>query len=204
MSVNCIGIAGYMGAGKSEACRMLAEEGYAIVDGDQLAKELMRENGTIRRQLMREFGKEAANEHGINFRVLGSIVFTDGNQLNRLNDIVHPGLLQRLREMLNGYASDVPVVIDAALIPQWHIDDWFDRRIWVHTSPEVRLRRVCGKRPELPMTEIRRRMRIQEQYLIPPTENTWTCIENDTDMITLRTNLLRSIGLSRSGRSVGE
>ena len=204
MSVTFIGIAGYMGAGKSEACRILAEEGYSILDGDQLAKELMRENGNIRSQLMREFGKEAANEHDIDFRVLGSIVFADESQLKRLNYIVHPVLLKRLREMLAGGTTDTPVVFDAALIPQWHIDDWFDRLIWIHASPEVRLQRVVTKRPELSIKEIQRRMRMQEQYLMPPSEDTWTIIENDTDMAILRRKLLESIGRSPAERGVGE
>ena len=198
MLVYRIGIAGYMGAGKSEACRILVEEGYSIVDGDRLAKKLMRENGSIRGQLKREFGNDAVNEQGIDSRVLGSIVFVDGNQLQRLNDIVHPVLLQWLREILNGHAPDAPVAIDAALIPQWHIDEWFDRRIWVHASPEARLQRVCGKRPDLPAAEIRQRMRMQEECLEVPSENTWVFIENDSDVATLRRKLLGSIGLFRS------
>ena len=116
MALRRVGIAGYMGSGKSTAAGMLAQRGAVIIDADREAKRLMAEESGLRRKILDTFGNSIAEGGGISFRALGTIVFSAKEELLQLNTLVHPPLIERLKGLLekNGQAN---CILDAALIP---------------------------------------------------------------------------------------
>ncbi len=75
---------------------------------------------------------------------LGEIVFKDKEKLQQLNKIVHPALLKILKESIDESDKDI-VIVDAALIYEWAIKDWFDYIILIVSKPHViksRLKRL--------------------------------------------------------------
>ena len=137
-----IGLAGYIGAGKTTCAQILAESGIYQISGDQEAKLLIDRDPQIKGQLIDVFGDSILDEIGaISSKKLGTIVFGSVSQMHKLNAIVHPPLIDHLHRLLSEGLSDV-VLLDAALIPLWKIDDWFDVRIWVHASFQCRFSRL--------------------------------------------------------------
>ncbi len=177
-----IGIAGYMGGGKTTCCRMLADSGgFQIIDGDRSAKELMINTEPIKEELVAAFGESVISDNNISFENLGSIVFGDMEKLRRLNEIVHPRLLERLRQTIFSKERSGVVVVDAALLPLWNIDEWFNIRIWIDASFEARLKRMTRKMTKLSKEDIIRRMRIQESVLKAPSPSSWKYIINEEE-----------------------
>ncbi len=140
-----IGITGGTGVGKSTVARALERRGALILDADRIGHEVL-DDATVRTALVEVFGADILGANGrIDRRALGETVFGDADALARLNTIVHPPLLARLRDRLDG-ATDAPVVaVDAALITEWGIEGWFDRIVVVTAPTEVVTERLRAK-----------------------------------------------------------
>ncbi|NLD91560.1 MAG: dephospho-CoA kinase [Fibrobacter sp.] len=144
MSPLKIGIAGYMGSGKSSCIKLLELSSLLSLNADQIAKSLMLESTEIKLELKNAFGEKVCPDQSIDFPLLGSVVFNSPLALKQLNAIVHPPLLLHLHDrMTKPYDPAIRcVLLDAALIPLWKIEHWFDLLIWVDAPAEVRLERL--------------------------------------------------------------
>ena len=182
-----IGVAGVMGAGKSTVSRYFAEHGFTIIDADSRAKALMNSDCALIDTLAQTFGSQVRGEQGLDFRNLGARAFSSVSHLRQLNNVVHPTLLNTLRREVDSYKR---CVLDAALIPLWGIESWFDELIWVRADAAIRrerLKKVTG----LSSAEIVRRMMIQEELFCEPNGNSWVVLVNDDSVDVLRERLAR-------------
>ena len=184
MNIRRIGIAGYMGAGKTAAARLLssgagpAGPGAAVIDADFEAKMIMSDDPGIRDRLVRTFGGSIGENNRLSFRSLGSIVFTSKEKLLQLNAIVHPPLEKRLRGLLETHEGR-SVILDAAVLPLWNMATLFDTCLWIHAPFEQRLERLKKIRRDLDTRTLRERMRVQEECLPAPRYPPWRNILND-------------------------
>lgn len=140
-----IGVTGGTGAGKTEVCKIFERLGAKVISADEVGHRIL-EDPEVKEKLLEEFGRGILGEDGrIDRRKLGRIAFGDRAALARLDAIVHPPLLRRLKEEVSeSFREDPvrPIVVDAALIPKWGISDWFDAVILVKAPKEVRVARL--------------------------------------------------------------
>ncbi|MBN2189051.1 MAG: dephospho-CoA kinase [Chitinispirillaceae bacterium] len=187
MGVRRIGIAGYMGAGKTAAARLLSSAagptgaGAVVIDADYEAKMIMSDDPGMREQLIRAFGCSILEKDRLSFRSLGNIVFASKEKLLRLNAIVHPPLVERLRGLLE-HREDRGVILDAAVLPLWNMETLFDACLWIHAPFEIRLGRLKKVRRDLDVRTLRERMRVQEECLPAPPCPPWRLIHNGGSM----------------------
>ena len=162
-----------MGAGKTTRAHSFEVNGAFVIDADREAKFLMARDSGLRRELRDSFGAEIINDSNLSFEALGRLAFESVESLRTLNNIVHPPLIEHIETLL--FCGDKPVsVLDAALIPLWNIESWFDRRIWVDAPFKVRLERLKFKRGDIDERELARRMRLQEEIMPVPNLENWT------------------------------
>lgn len=117
-----IGLTGSMAAGKSSVSAILREKGFCIVDADEIAHEILNDEGVVKR-LCDCFGCDIVNADGsINRRKLGSRAFSSDENVERLNSITHPAIIEdilsqgRKAEKENKYVVlDVPLLIESGL-----------------------------------------------------------------------------------------
>jgi dephospho-CoA kinase len=174
-----IGIAGYMGAGKSTVGRLLAARrpGAFLIDADHEAKALMAADRTIAGQLAAAFGGSIIKAGTLDFGTLGRTVFSSREKIEKLNAIVHPPLVERLCRILS-VSSGRDMVLDAALLPLWRIETRFDACLWVEAPFDARLSRLKAARRDLDEASLRGRMRLQEETLPAPASPPWVRIDN--------------------------
>ncbi len=172
-----VGIAGHMGSGKSEAADALKEFDPVIIDADAEAKSLMSENAELKSYLTRSFGSDILSGKRVDFPVLGHRAFASRERLAALNRIVHPPLVQRLRQAV-GRCGRPLCILDAALIPLWDIEDWFNVLLWIRAPYAVRLSRL-KRSVSLSEEELTRRMDLQESMMPPPTSPPWSVVSNE-------------------------
>jgi dephospho-CoA kinase len=187
-----IGVAGYSGAGKSRCSALLVQAGYELIDADREAKGLMESNLSIRAQLGAAFGTQVVGATGIDFSALGALVFSDGAALATLNQIVHPALIEQLHRRVVGCAQGC--VVDAALIPLWSIEGWFDRCVWVEAPQALRLQRLLARSPAAGREGLMQRLRTQEQLFSMPQGGCWCRVDNSSTIEQLRVQLV-ALGL---------
>lgn len=90
-------VLGNIASGKSTACRYFKSRGALLIDLDELAKSLYVPGSDIVNSLAEEFGWDILDEQGgIRRNVLASRAFVSSDAVARLNDIVHPVLIEQL------------------------------------------------------------------------------------------------------------
>jgi dephospho-CoA kinase len=180
-----------MGAGKTAAAHLLSSTNGAlgralgrdlgdtvVIDADLEAKTLMTTDRAVMEQLEQAFGGSIIRKNSISFTELGRIAFGSREKLIRLNAIVHPPLVRRLCALLDA-RSEKRTILDAAVLPLWKIEPWFDACLWIHAPFEMRLERLKQARSDLDEPALRQRMRLQEECLPAPRNPPWRKILND-------------------------
>lgn len=159
-----IGLTGNIATGKSTVAAMLARLGAYTIDADEVAHQVMRTDETVRHRIVQRFSPDILDAEGqIDRSALGAIVFSDAQALCDLEEIVHPAVLDRIKERLERCDADVAVV-EAIKLLEAKVHTYCDS-VWVVTSPrEVQLERLMEKRG-LTAEEAQRRIDAQ-----PPAE----------------------------------
>ena len=132
-----IGLAGGICSGKSTLAALLEKRGAAVISADLLAHELYRPGTSTCEQVLTAFGSGVLKgDGGIDRQKLGTIVFADGEALERLNCIVRPPLKRLVRHNLAkaGASGSEVVVLEAAVLVQ---TGWTDivTEVWLTMVP---------------------------------------------------------------------
>jgi dephospho-CoA kinase len=141
-----VGLTGGIGAGKSTVAQMLIDRGAVVVDGDQIARELVRPGEPALAAIVARFGTGVLQPDGELDRAgLAEIVFPDPGALGDLDAIMHPRIAERAQQMLaEAEAAGVEVfVYDMPLIVENGTAGEFDVVVVVHAPIEVRLARLA-------------------------------------------------------------
>jgi dephospho-CoA kinase len=144
-----VGLTGNIGSGKSTVAQMLSERGATIIDADVLARRAVEVGTAAFEKIVARWGREILNAEGqLDRAALRRVVFADHEQLEELNQIVHPEV-ERLRSRLVEQArkrGDALVVCDIPLLFERHMTNRFDRIILVDAHRGVRLERLVKDR----------------------------------------------------------
>ena len=158
-----IGLTGGMGSGKTQASRMLSDLGAEVIYADEVGHRAYLRNTETWQELVANFGEDILQADGeIDRRKLGAIVFSNREQLDKLNSIVHPRMYRMLQEMLKGFSENGAkvVVLEAAILIE---ADWLSLvdEVWAIEVPEsVAVERI-KIRSGLEEDDIRKRLRSQ-------------------------------------------
>ncbi len=159
-----IGVTGIMGSGKSTLSGFFAEMGAWVINTDLLARELMETSASIREKIEATFGKDSYDASGnLNRRKIASLVFKEPEALRRLNAIVHPEVIQTVRDKIRELAQQDfrgILVIDAPLIYETGLNKIMDATVVVAASEEICVKRVVA-RSGLTEEEVRARLKNQ-------------------------------------------
>jgi dephospho-CoA kinase len=188
-----------MGSGKTTCTKLLSGLGGCEINADHEAKQLMMHSPTIQNALAEEFGSDIIRDDELLFPVLGSRAFESLETIKKLNSIIHPDLIDHLKQCIDCRKEDV-VILDAALIPLWNIESWFDFRIWIDADFQTRLNRLLQTRAihENSQDVFSRRMHIQEELFSPPSTESWIYIKNEyteNDLIASIIEWIRTVPL---------
>ena len=119
-----VGLTGGIGAGKSTVAALLVEHGAALVDADQVAREVVEPDGPAYQPLVDRFGPGILGESGrIDRPSLAAIAFADPTALADLNAITHPAIgVEMLARRDRHAAPGAVVVMDIPLLRAEHRD----------------------------------------------------------------------------------
>jgi dephospho-CoA kinase len=114
-----IGLTGGIGSGKSTVSRLLAELDAVIINADELGHEILRLDNKVWQEVVAAFGKQIVTANGIIDRKrLGAIVFSNSEARARLNRIMHPRILYKVKAQLEEHRRQGAgvVIIEAPLL----------------------------------------------------------------------------------------
>ncbi len=159
-----VGLTGSIGVGKTFVTSVFVELGCRVLDADQTAREVVMPGTPGLRALVDVFGDDIlATDGTLDRKRLGALIFADEGKRQRLNHILHPFIIARQDEILNGWEAEDPDgigIVDAALMIESGGYKRFDKLIVVHCRPEVQLERLM-LRDKLSRDEALRRINSQ-------------------------------------------
>ncbi|MGA2623647.1 MAG: dephospho-CoA kinase [Bacteroidota bacterium] len=163
-----VGVTGGIGSGKSEVCLVFQQLGAVVLSADAIAREIINTHLAVKREIRRVFGDHVYSRNGVLKREqVAALIFKDEALKNKLNDIVHPYVLQNLRQKIRSTRNKGIVVVEAALVYEARAEDLFDVVVVVDAPEGVRMQRI-SKRDGISHGEAQ--LRIQSQ--LPSEEKT--------------------------------
>ncbi|WP_427338945.1 dephospho-CoA kinase [Caloranaerobacter sp. DY30410] len=162
-----IGLTGGIATGKSTVAKLLKEFGYVVIDADKIAREVVDVGKMAYLDIVKEFGKDILQENGqIDRKKLGEIIFKDEEKRRKLNQIVHPMVIQEMINKIKQFSDgnkviflDIPLLIEEKNILEKQ-GLKFDEIWLVYADEEKQLSRLI-ERDKLDMESALNRIRAQ-------------------------------------------
>jgi dephospho-CoA kinase len=137
-----LGITGGIGCGKSSAARAFAVHGFALIDSDALIREQVLTAPAVVGALRNRYGGNVVDAAGrVERSALAARVFTDDTELRWLEALTHPVLFALWRRRL----ASAPAgrwIVEAPLLFEQALENWFDFTVCVACSPAQQLARL--------------------------------------------------------------
>lgn len=140
-----IGLTGGIASGKSSIAKYLAEtHGMDIIDCDKIAHECYNPGSELIAQIAAEFGDDVVVGGVVERKKLGAVVFGNKEKLQKLNELIWPQVLKRVRERVEKSTKKI-VVVEAALLLEAGWDTALPEVWTVFVPAEETIRRVVER-----------------------------------------------------------
>ncbi|MCH7690433.1 MAG: dephospho-CoA kinase [candidate division Zixibacteria bacterium] len=142
-----IGITGQIGAGKTTAANILKAMGAVVIDADKIGRKVVETNPKLIQKLARAFGPQILTPMGnLRRKKTAELAFSSEKNRKLLNSLVHPYLLRELKKQIKrNLDKNKVIVIDAALLLDWKLDNVVDLTLVIGCSKEKRMTRLLKK-----------------------------------------------------------
>lgn len=144
-----VGLTGTVGAGKSTVGELFERWGAHRVDTDVLAREVVAPGRPELERVREAFGSEVVDEDGsLDRPALRRRVFADDEARRRLEEILHPAILDLVHERLDAARESgaAVAVVEVPLLFERDLGPLFDVTVAVDAPTEVRWRRIDAER----------------------------------------------------------
>ncbi len=147
MPTRFIGLTGSIATGKSAVATMLVGRGAALIDADQIAREVVAVGQPSLAEIAARFPGVIAPDGTLNRKALADRIFNNPVEREALNAITHPRIQAEVMSRTAALAKlQVPVVIyDAALLIENKLHEAMHGVILVTTPPAVQRQRLIAR-----------------------------------------------------------
>ena len=155
-----IGLTGGIGSGKSLISKIFSVLSVPVYDADSNSKRLMSTSNTIKNKLIETFGSDVFINEKLNRKYLAGIVFNNPDELQKLNNIIHPAVTSDFIEWCKLKTTSPYVIFEAAILYE---SGWYkamDKTILVEAPENLRIERAT-KRDNVTREEVLKRIKNQ-------------------------------------------
>jgi dephospho-CoA kinase len=158
-----IGLTGGIACGKTTVAGLFHNFGADVIDADSVGHRLLREDPSVKKKLVATFGASILDSKDeIDRSKLGRIAFKSPDQLQALNRIIHPPIVERIKADIAKKSSSAEksiIVIDAALLLELDLTYMVDFVVLVYADENIQMQRLTQR--GLPYEDARRRIKSQ-------------------------------------------
>lgn len=144
-----IGLTGNIASGKSTVARYLEDLGAAVIDTDQLARQIVLPGTPALKEIFDSFGPGILHNDGtLDRKKLGSLIFKDPASRQRLEQITHPRIETELEHQISYIRDRDPEKVIVLQIPLLIEAGWQHRvdQVWlVLIAEEEQLKRLMQR-----------------------------------------------------------
>jgi dephospho-CoA kinase len=144
-----VALTGGIASGKSVVAKILEELGCYIHHADKTAHDLMEPEKPTWKKIVAHFGiKILEEDKTINRARLGKIIFSDEKERRFLNELIHPLVFEKKKEVINRLEKEGHYNIfisEAALTIEAGFADFFDKIIMTYCKKEDQIKRLMER-----------------------------------------------------------
>jgi dephospho-CoA kinase len=139
-----VGLTGGIGTGKTVVAGIFNALGIPVFNADQEAKKAYLDTKVLEK-IRKLFGDIVFSNYDLNFIKLSNFVFTNKNELEKLNKIIHPYVMN-LFEIWIGENHDAPyIILESAILFETGYHSMFEKIITVTAPQELCIERVMKR-----------------------------------------------------------
>ena len=155
-----LGITGAFGSGKSTVAAIFTSFHDKVIDADRIAHRLVSPGQEAYKKIVGFFGPAILKKNKqVNRVKLAEVVFKDRELLSKLNAIMHPRIIRRIREGIKKTKQGF-VIVDAPLLLEAGLKASVNKVIVVRAGIDKCIRRI-KKRSGLNKQEFLKRVHLQ-------------------------------------------
>lgn len=157
-----LGLTGGIGSGKTTVTSIFKLLNIPIYIADVASKRLVATSPIIKNELIKLYGEDLFGKNGLNKQMLAQIIFSDKEELDRVNKIIHPLVEKDFYEWraLQKQKKHKFVIHEAAILFESGFNKIVDKAILVYSPLELRIER-CMKRDNISHEEVLKRINNQ-------------------------------------------
>ncbi len=145
-----IGLTGGIGSGKSTVANLFRLNGVDVIDADKISREAVRPGSQTLERIVNHFGTAILNkDKTLNRSALRTIVFKNPNELEWLNQCLHPQIRQQILTQIESVTSRY-VILDIPLLFENKLEYLVDRILVVDIPEQMQIERVCMRDDSTP------------------------------------------------------
>ena len=137
-----VALTGGIATGKSTVSKIFDSLGYAIIDADKIAHQVLQSQSL---EIAKIFGEKVLRGNGVDREHLGAIVFSNSQKRKRLEALLHPLIFERIRleamqlePLKKPYLVDIPLFFETNRYPISNV-------LVVYTTQEQQLKRLMKR-----------------------------------------------------------
>lgn len=138
-----VGITGGIASGKSLIASWLMQQGYTVINFDELGHDVLQDAAIIRRvQLL--FGDEILKDGVVSREALGKMVYENADTLSQLNALMHPAIRALAQKRIDAFDGDL-LFLEIPLLFESGLERCVDVSVLLVAPLEQRIARLCTR-----------------------------------------------------------
>jgi dephospho-CoA kinase len=125
--VKLVGLTGGIASGKSTVAKILARLGAAVINADDLSREVVEPGKVAWKEIIDAFGTGVLQpDHTLDRQKLRTVIFSDRDGRKKLEAIIHPRVRALAEERIREHAAAgyVIIVYEVPLLFEGKLDEW--------------------------------------------------------------------------------
>lgn len=138
-----IAICGNIASGKTTVQKILEEQGYKVLDTDEVAKKFLTVKNT---KLYNTFKDYDVFENGEFSRYkVAQLIFSNEDARLKIASIMHPQIAEEIEKFFQANKLDDLLFVGIPLLFEANMQSMFDKIIFVYTDDDIRLKRLLKR-----------------------------------------------------------
>ena len=142
ISMKIIGVTGGTGGGKTTITEKMKGYGAEVCDADVVARKVVAPGKPALAEIAAEWNVVSGG--GLDRKALAKIVFSDANELHKLNGIVHKYVIDEIKSQMENCRDEI-FVIDAIALFESGLSDICDVTVAVIADFNIRCDRIMAR-----------------------------------------------------------
>lgn len=144
--MSVFGLTGAICSGKTTVLKAFQERGAVVFNVDDVVHKHLEDERSVIYQKVERYFPETIERGKVSFRKLRGVVFSDRQKLKQLEDIVHPIVIEELRQWVERERKREEVAVaEVPLLFEKKLEKLFDGIILVEAPQEKMIERMKAK-----------------------------------------------------------